>query len=182
MCFPVTDVNNQPKLQFPTPFPQTFASFHKISTWQHTKKWNTHVTLHQRTKPGGFFGIYSAVFSPPSWLFILFHWNINFFLLLQNVAQVLVIEELLTICSLEARRWCWPASIVNFGQSFVKEQKQPSQIEMCRCWPWHVFQFCSSIFCFTIVGLSCTFGPFSSFWLHLIVLVSISGSLSLGWH
>ena len=82
MCFPVTDVNNQPKLQFPTPFPQTFASFHKISTWQHTKKWNTHVTLHQRTKPGGIFGIYSSVFSPPSWLFILFHWHIRCFFLL----------------------------------------------------------------------------------------------------
>ena len=178
MCFPVTDVNNQPKLQFPTPFPQTFASFHKISTWQHTKKWNIHITLRQRTKPGGIFGIYSAVFSSPGLFLFIFHWHIKFFFFCQNVVQVLAIEELLTICSLEVRRWRWPASIVNFGQSFVKEQKQPSQIEMCRCWPLHVFH----IFFSSILGFSATFGLSSSFWSPLIVLVSISRSLSLGWH
>ena len=152
---------------------------------------NIHMTTHKEVKytrdstsknEAGrlFWHLFSSLFPSKLAFYPFFHWHIKSFFFFQNVAQVLVLEELLTICSLEARRWRWPASIVNFGQSFVKEQKQPSQIEMCRCWPWHVFQFCSSIFCFTIVGLSCTFGPCSSFWLHLIVLVSISGSFVIG--
>ena len=35
---PVTNVNNQPKLQFPSPFPQTLASFHKISMRTHKQQ------------------------------------------------------------------------------------------------------------------------------------------------
>ena len=114
--FPVTDVNNQPKLQFPTPFPQTFGSFHKISmTTYKALKYTYDLTSKNEAREHLFWSLF-----PSRWEFIIF--TDIFGIYFQNGIQALVIEELLTICSLEARRWRWRASIVNFGKVLSKNK------------------------------------------------------------
>ena len=55
---PVTNVNNQPKLQFPSPFPQTVASFHKISMRTHKQQKFIHHYHKKRPKISYFYRIF----------------------------------------------------------------------------------------------------------------------------
>ena len=105
--FPVTDVNNQPKLQFPSPFPQTFASFHKISktTYKEVK-----------TSKKQSWRVFSAFFQESFPLFILFTGILGFF-------QALDIKEFLTICTLTATRWHWPAAPLSTLENFCQRTK-----------------------------------------------------------
>ena len=63
-------------------------------------------------------------------------------------------------------------------KSFVKEQKQPSQIEMSRCRPWDIFH----IFFFIFLGPfrdSIIVGPFHNFTIVALFIILVA-SHSLG--
>ena len=88
-------------------FPKRLPLFTKYPR-QHTKKWK-----HQKTKLESIFCIFSGIFSS---FFILFTGILGFF-------QALDIKELLTICTLTATRWHWPAAPLSTLENFCQRTK-----------------------------------------------------------
>ena len=95
-------------------FPKRLPLFTKYP-WQHTKKWKTHTS---KNEAGGYFRYFFTGF-------------------ISGVCHKRAFDQL----HFGSEEMALAGIRCQLCRSFVKEQKQPSQIEMCRCWPSNIFTF-----------------------------------------